>query len=71
MNISQIGLGLTFIASLGWAIQTLIESHKDVSGRVVQLYKKQQKQNKSKLKRNVFWLALLCIGFLLQLIGSF
>ena len=71
MDVSQIGLGLNFIAGLGWAIQTFIESHKNVKGRVVQLYTKQQADYKKERNRNILWLSLLCLGFLLQLIGSF
>lgn len=71
MDINLIGLGLTFIASLGWAIQTFIETHKDLKGRVVPLYTKQQKDYRKKRNRNLIWLILLCIGFLLQFVGSF
>jgi len=70
MDVSQIGLGLNFIAGLGWAIQTFIESQKNVKGRVVPLYEEQQRAYKNERKRNLFWLILLCLGFLLQLIDS-
>lgn len=71
MDINLIGLGLTFIASFGWAIQTFIETHKDLKGRVVPLYTEQQKDYRKKRNRNLIWLILFCIGFLLQFVGSF
>ena len=71
INANIIGLGLTFIASLCWAIQTFIESHKDLKGRVVPLYTEQQKNYRKKRNRNLIWLIILCIGFLLQFIGSY
>jgi hypothetical protein len=70
-NANVIGLGLTFIASFGWAIQTFIESHIDFKGRVLEEYPKQQKRYRYKRNRNLLWLILLCIGFLLQFIGSY
>mgnify|MGYP001584684111 CR=1 FL=1 len=70
MILSQIGLLLNFIAGLGWAIQTFRESHKNVKGKVLQLYEEQQKRYKKERDRNVIWLVLLCLGFLLQLIES-
>ena len=69
INTNIIGLGLTFIASFGWAIQTFIESYKDLKGRVTPLYIEQQKDYKR--KRNLIWLIILCLGFLLQFIGSY
>jgi hypothetical protein len=71
MDFSQIGLALTFVASLGWAIQTFIESHKDLKGRVALLYTEQQKGYRKRRNRNLIWLVIFCIGFLLQLIDSF
>ena len=71
INANIIGLGLTFIARLGWAIHTFIESYKDLKGRVAPLYTKQQKDYRKKRKRNLIWLIILCIGFLLQFVGSY
>jgi hypothetical protein len=70
-NINIIGLGLNFIASLGWAIQTFIESYKDLKGRVLSLYTEQQNDYRKKRNRNLIWLILLCLGFLLQFIDSY
>jgi len=71
MDISQIGLGLNFIAGLGWAIQTFIESHKNTKLRVIEEYNKQQENYRKIRNMNLIWLVILCIGFLLQLIGSY
>lgn len=71
MNANIIGLGLTFVASLGWASQIVIESHKDLKGRVVPLYTKQQEDYRKKRIINLIWLIILCFGFLLQFVGSF
>ena len=70
-NADIIGLGLTFIASFGWATQIFIESHKDFKGRVLEEYSQQQRGYKIKRDRNLIWLLLLCLGFLLQFIGSY
>ncbi len=69
-NANPIGLILNFIAALGWAIQMVVESNKNVKGRVLQEYEEQQKRHRHERNRNAFWLLLLCLGFLLQLIDS-
>lgn len=66
-----IGLGLTFIASLGWAIQTFGESHKNTKGWVPRLGNERLKFYRHQRNRNLFWIIILCLGFLLQFIGSY
>ena len=71
MNISQIGLGLNFIASFFWAIQTIMIYHRKTQTHALREYQEELKHNIKQRGWNIFWLCLLCLGFLLQLIGSF
>jgi len=70
MNILSImGFGMIFISGLVLAIIKIIESHRDVKGRVAELYSKQQERYKNKRNLDILLLILFVEGAIFQIIG--
>ena len=70
MCFNQIGLILSFLASLLWAIQTIMIYHRKTQTHALREYQEELKYNRKQRGWNIFWLCLLSLGFLLQLISS-